>query len=79
MKRLVDGLEPGQRVWVSTLSTESALLRDELTADPDRARGVTFMGVQFPGIDRTDYLAIHPDARQVAAAVNPPAASRTSV
>ncbi|MDR3453420.1 MAG: acetyl-CoA hydrolase/transferase C-terminal domain-containing protein [Rhodoferax sp.] len=63
MKRLVDALQPGARVFVSTLSTESALLQDELHADPERARGVTFMGVQFPGIDRADYLAVHPEAR----------------
>ena len=66
MKRLVDALQPGQRVFVSTLSTESALLHDELLADPDRARGVTFCGVQFPGIDRIDYLALHPEASQEA-------------
>lgn len=71
MKRLVEALEPGRRVWVSTLSTESALLREELAADPERARGVTFMGVQFPGIDRTDYLAVHPEARQIAAFMSP--------
>lgn len=63
MNHLVDALAPGQRVWVSTMNAESALLRDELAAQPDRARGVTFMGVQFPGIDRTDYLAFHPEAR----------------
>ena len=66
MKRLVDALQPGQRVFVSTLSTESALLREELLADPERARGVTFCGVQFPGIDRTEHLALHPQARQEA-------------
>ena len=63
MTRLVDSLAAGQRVWVSTLNAESALLRDELTADPERARDVTFMGAQFPGIDRTDYLSLHPQAR----------------
>jgi len=71
MKRLVDALQPGQRVFVSTLSTESALLRDELLADPERARDVTFCGVQFPGIDRTDYLALHPQARLVAHFMSP--------
>ncbi|MDB5871654.1 MAG: uncharacterized protein JWQ07_1096 [Ramlibacter sp.] len=71
MKRLVDALAPGQRVWVSTLSTESTLLREELMADPERARGVTFMGVQFPGIDRTDYLALHPQARLIATFMSP--------
>lgn len=71
MKRLVDALQPGMRVFVSTLSTESALLQDELRADPERARGVTFIGVQFPGIDGADYLAAHPEARQVAYFMSP--------
>ena len=66
MKRLIDSLEAGQRVWVPTLANESALLASELLAEPERARGVTFMGVQFPGIDKFDYLALHPHARQVA-------------
>ncbi len=65
MKRLVDALAPGQRVWLPTLSNESALLAAELQADPGRARGVTFVGVQFPGIDRLDPLALHPEARQL--------------
>jgi acyl-CoA hydrolase len=63
MKRLVNAIEPGMRVFVSTMSTESALLREELADDPERARDVTFSGVQFPGIDRNDYLAVHPRAR----------------
>lgn len=71
MKRLVDAIEPGARVFVSTLSTESALLRDELRADPERARDVTFMGVQFPGIDSIDYLAVHPQARLVSHFMSP--------
>jgi acyl-CoA hydrolase len=71
MKRLVDALEPGARVFVSTLSTESALLRHELQADPERARGVTFIGVQFPGIDTIDYLAFHPEARLSAYFMSP--------
>lgn len=71
MKRLVDALQPGQRVFVPTLATESSLLHDELRADPERARGVTFCGVQFPGIDRIDYLALHAEARQVAHFMSP--------
>lgn len=71
MARLSGALQPGARVFVSTLSTESALLRDELQADPERARGVTFMGGQFPGIDRTDHLALHPEARQLAWFMSP--------
>lgn len=60
---LIAQIQPGQRVWVSTLTAESGLLREQLQADPDRAAGVTFMGVQFPGIDRTDYLSLHPQSR----------------
>ncbi len=61
--RLTDALAPGLKVWVPTLSNESALLTEELRLDPERADGVTFAGVQFPGIDKTDYLAVHPRAR----------------
>jgi len=64
--RLTDRLKPGHTVFVPTMSNESTVLLDELRADPERARGVTFTGVQFPGIDRADYLAIHPQARQAA-------------
>lgn len=63
MKRLVDALQPGQRVFVPTLSNESGLLQAELESDPERARDVTFCGVQFPGLDRAHYLALHPTAR----------------
>lgn len=69
--RLVEALVAGQRVFVSTMSGESALLRDELQADPERARGVTFCGVQYPGVDRTDYLALHPEARVEAHFMSP--------
>lgn len=69
--RLTDLLAPGQRVFVSTMSGESALLRSELQADPERARGVTFCGVQYPGVDRTDYLALHPEARVEAHFMSP--------
>ena len=71
MKRLIDALQPGMRVFVPGLSGESALLHDELRADPERARGVTFIGVQFPGIDRIDYLALDPTVRQTAFFMSP--------
>lgn len=71
MSRLVDGLRPGMRVFVPTLSTESSVFIDELRANPERARGVTFVGVQFPGIDRADYLTLHHEARQQAFFMTP--------
>jgi len=63
MTRLIDALAPGLRVFVPGLGNESALLAEELRADPERARGVTFCALQYPGIDRFDYLAAHPQAR----------------
>jgi acyl-CoA hydrolase len=71
MHRLSDAIQAGNRVFVSTMSTESALLAEELQADPERARDVNFMGVQFPGIDRTDYLGLHPEARLTAYFMSP--------
>ncbi|MBI5717698.1 MAG: acetyl-CoA hydrolase [Burkholderiales bacterium] len=71
MKQLTELLAPGQRVFVSTMSGESALLAEELAADPERAREVTFCGGMFPGIDRTDYLTLHPAARVEAFFMSP--------
>ncbi|HEY4350126.1 MAG TPA: hypothetical protein VGN31_02810, partial [Paraburkholderia sp.] len=71
LDRLCEALSPGVRVWVPTLSSESELLAGELRADPERARDVNFIGVQFPGIDTIDYLALHPAARQTAFFMSP--------
>jgi acyl-CoA hydrolase len=62
--RLTEGLRPGMRVFQPTMANQSALLARELNEDPERASGVTFCGVQFPGIDTFDPLAVHPQARQ---------------
>ena len=64
MARLTDGFAPGMRVFMPTLSNESALFSQHLREAPERARGVEFCGIQFPGIDTFDYLALHPEARQ---------------
>src|SRR3989442_11147698 len=71
MKRLSDALHPGARVFVPGVSGESALWIDDLRADPERARGVHFIGVQFPGIDSADYLALHSDTRLTAFFMSP--------
>lgn len=71
MAHLTDGFAPGMRVFTPTLSNESALLSQELRDDPERARGVDFCGIQFPGIDTFDYLALHPEARQTTCFMGP--------
>lgn len=59
---LTEHFRPGYRVFAAGLTGESALLRDELRSCPTRAAGVEFTSVQLPGIDQTDYVAIHPEA-----------------
>lgn len=71
LRRLVDALRPGERVFVPGIAAESALLAEELRDDPERACNVDFMGVQFPGIDTLDYLALHPEARLTAFFMSP--------
>jgi len=71
MKRITDAFFSGARVFVPGMSGESALLLDELEADPERARDVHFIGVQFPGIGRADYLASHSSVRQTAFFMSP--------
>ena len=71
MNPLTRFLAPGARVFVPTLSGESALWAEALAAEPERAAGITFCGVQFPGIDRMDYLALHPQARVEAHFMSP--------
>ena len=63
MQRLIDSFHPGQCVFTGGFTGESALLKEELHADPERASGVTFSAVQFPGIDSIDFLAVHPQAK----------------
>ena len=71
MPKLTDALHPGARVFVAGLSSESALWLAELRADPERARGVHFIGVQFPGIDTADHLALDPTASLTAFFMSP--------
>jgi acyl-CoA hydrolase len=71
MKKLTDALFVGATVFVPGFSGESARLLDELAADPARARGVTFAGVQYPGIGSGDYLRFDPTARQVGFFMSP--------
>jgi acyl-CoA hydrolase len=63
LARLSDAFGSGDRVFVPCIAGESALLAAELRADPQRARDVHFIGVQFPGIDTIDYVAAHECAR----------------
>jgi acyl-CoA hydrolase len=64
-------LQPGMTVFVPGVSGESQPYFEELRRNPQAAAGVTFVGVHFPGINRTDYLGLHPTSRQRAYFMSP--------
>jgi len=61
---LLDRLRPGMTVYVPGVSGESLAFYAALRARPEATAGVRFVGVHFPGINRSDYLGLHPEARQ---------------
>lgn len=61
---LLDRLRPGMTVYVPGVSGESLPFYAALRERPEAAAGVRFVGVHFPGINRSDYLGLHPEARQ---------------
>lgn len=69
--QVMAALRPGMTVFVPGMSGESLPFYDELRRDPGRADGLTFVGVHFPGINKTDYLALSPSARQRAYFMSP--------
>jgi acyl-CoA hydrolase len=64
-------LQPGMSVFVPGVSGESLPFFEELQRNPTAAAGVTFVGVHFPGINKTDYLSLHPTSRQRAYFMSP--------
>ena len=55
-------LHPGMVVFVGGSSNEPLALVDAIRAQPEAARGVTFMQFPLPGINRTDFSAFHEEA-----------------
>ena len=60
---VISALRPGMTVFVPGMSGESLAFYEALRAEPERAERLTFVGVHFPGINRTDYLSLHPTVR----------------
>ena len=59
------------RVFVHAGPSECMAFVDAIRADPERARGVDFVGVFIPGINSIDYSALAPDARVTSTFVTP--------
>ena len=56
-------LPDGGRVFVPGCAGEPLPFAEALALRPDRAAGLTFEGVWIPGVNRTDWAGLHPDAR----------------
>ncbi len=61
---IVSALQPGMTVFVPGVSGESLAFHAALQARADALAGVRFVGLHFPGINRSDYLGLHPQVRQ---------------
>ena len=60
----VKTLRPQTTVYLPGVSGESLAIYKALQGAPESAAGVRFVGMHFPGINRSDYLGLHAQARQ---------------
>ena len=64
MKELAGRLRgTGGRVFVPCGAGEPPALYNALAAEPELAKGLTFLGALLPGCNRRDWAALHPDAK----------------
>jgi acyl-CoA hydrolase len=68
---LLNRLEPGASLFLPGNAGESLAFYEALKRVPGAADGVRFVGAHFPGVNRSDYLALHPRARQRAYFMRP--------
>ncbi|MCH9675231.1 MAG: 4-hydroxybutyrate CoA-transferase [Gammaproteobacteria bacterium] len=62
VEQIRDLLKPGMTVWVAGGTNEPLSLVDALRAEPAACAGVTFLQSTVPGLNHTDYSALHKDA-----------------
>lgn len=70
---IVDLISPGMRVLLHAGQAECLALQALLRADPERAAGVTFVGLFIPGINSFDYAGLTPTTRVESVFVPPSA------
>ena len=56
-------LRPGMTVFVQSSSSEPTDLIKALEATPSASAGVHYIACQIPGVNRTDFAGLYPDAR----------------
>lgn len=64
LEAVVASQKPGISVYIPGVSGESLAFYHALKDNPEASNGVRFIGAHFPGINQSDYLGIHPQARQ---------------
>lgn len=62
LDQVVALLRPGMTVFVPGTSGESLAFFEALRRAPEKSAGVRFVGVQFPGINQSEYIGLHPAA-----------------
>lgn len=60
---LRDRLPEGGRIYAPGCSGEPLLFVEAMKANPALAAGLTFFGIWIPGVNKTDYAGLHPDAK----------------
>jgi acyl-CoA hydrolase len=58
-------LSPGIRVFVHAGASLPRDFTDALREEPERARGIEFVGAFIPGVNAFDFAALAPDARMI--------------
>ena len=63
MDAALDALPKRGRVFIPGCAAEPLPFAEAITARPEAAAGLTFEGIWIPGVNRTDWAGLHPDAR----------------
>lgn len=63
IQKILSQFLPGRTIYLPGATGEIAALTDALAADPERMRGVNIVSCLLPGMNGTDYAALHDDAR----------------
>jgi acyl-CoA hydrolase len=63
MDAALDALPKRGRVFIPGCAAEPLPFAEAVAARPESAAGLTFEGVWIPGVNRTDWAGLHPDAR----------------
>ena len=63
MDAALDALPKRGRIFIPGCAAEPLPFAEAIAARPETAAGLTFEGVWIPGVNRTDWAGLHPDAR----------------